>query len=62
MNMTPCPNFNHRRTDPPVGFCPDCGQVVNDNIAAHQCSKQTHASKRMNRQKYCVDCGKQLVD
>ena len=36
MNVTQCPNFNHRRTDPPVAFCPSCGAVVNDAIAVKQ--------------------------
>jgi len=61
MNMTPCPNFNHRETDPVVRFCLNCGKVVNERIPAKQCSEQSHARARMDRKKFCVDCGKQLV-
>jgi len=25
-----CPNFNHGRGDAPVRFCPDCGEVLNE--------------------------------
>ena len=60
MNITPCPNFNHRESNPPVRFCPNCGKVVNERIPLKQCSEQSHARARMDRNKYCVDCGEQL--
>lgn len=44
MNITPCPNFNHRETNPPVRVCPNCGKVVNERIPAKQCSEQSHSS------------------
>jgi hypothetical protein len=61
MTTNPCPNFNHNRTNPPVGFCPSCGSVVNDTIATKQCSDQAHADSRMRRTRFCVDCGEQLI-
>ena len=61
MNITQCPNFNHNRTNPPVGFCPSCGVVVNDKMAAKDCNEQSHASARMKRTRYCVDCGERLI-
>ena len=62
MHITQCPNFNHNRTNPPVGFCPSCGLVVNARIAAKQCSEQSHARARMHRTTYCVDCGERLIN
>ena len=56
-----CPNFYHRRTNAPVRFCSQCGDVVNDAIPIRQCTEEAHTVKRRNRQKYCVDCGEPLV-
>ena len=55
MNITPCPNFNHRETNAPVRFCPNCGKVVNARIPAKRCREQSHAEARVDRSKYCVD-------
>jgi hypothetical protein len=35
--------------------------VVNGNLIAEKCSEEEHARKRRNRNKYCVDCGEQLI-
>jgi len=63
--MTPpkdrCLNYNHGHPNPPVRFCPMCGEVVNKNISAQACSEEKHAKKRSNRNKYCADCGAQLM-
>ena len=56
-----CPNFNHGRLNVPVRHCPACGDVVNKNIAPEKCSKEKHAKSRRSRDKFCVDCGKQLI-
>ncbi|ODS29799.1 MAG: hypothetical protein SCARUB_05100 [Candidatus Scalindua rubra] len=57
-----CPNFNHGRVNAPVRFCPTCGGVVNENIPIKSwCSEEEHAIKRRERSKYCIDCGKQLI-
>ena len=61
MNVVLCPNFNHQEAYPPVRFCPDCGKVVNERVPAKQCSEQSHASARMDRNEYCIDCGEQLI-
>ncbi len=61
MNVTRCPNFNHRKTNPPVRFCPNCAEIVNGTIPAKQCNEQLHARARMNRNRYCVHCGEQLI-
>jgi len=61
MQATSCPNFNHRRSNAPVRFCPDCGEVVNDAVPAQKCSKDKHAEKRRELSKYCSDCGEQLI-
>ncbi len=31
------------------------------NIPAKKCSDNEHAESRMNRNKYCVQCGLQLI-
>ncbi len=56
-----CRNMNHRRSDAPVRHCPNCGETVNMNIPAKKCSDNEHAESRMNRNKYCVHCGLQLM-
>jgi len=63
--MTPpkerCLNYNHGRPNVPVRFCTMCGGVVNKNIAAVVCSKESHAKKRREGSEYCKDCGEQLI-
>jgi len=41
-----CLNYNHGRANAPVRFCPTCGEVVNNNISAEECSEEKHAGKR----------------
>ncbi len=59
--LNPCDNLNHRRTDPPVGHCPQCGAVVNAHLRAQSCSETHHATARRDRSAFCVDCGTQLI-
>ncbi len=61
MQRKKCPNFNHRRTNPPVRFCPLCGEVVNKAILIRECSEEEHAISRRKRHKYCLHCGEQLI-
>jgi hypothetical protein len=56
-----CDNLNHRRTNAPVGHCPQCGSVVNERFAGQQCSPAHHAAARRDRAAFCVDCGTQLI-
>ena len=56
-----CLNYNHGRANAPVRFCPTCGEVVNNNISAEECSEEKHARKRRDGSMYCVDCGEQLI-
>jgi len=56
-----CPNLNHGRPNAPVRFCPKCGEVVNEDIPARKCEEGVHAKKRRERNKYCIDCGEQLI-
>ena len=56
-----CPNLNHSRTNVTVHFCPMCGEVVNINIPIKNCTQDEHAKSRRDRNKYCVDCGEQLI-
>jgi len=56
-----CLNTNHSRTNVPVRFCPMCSEVVNINIPMKMCTQDEHACSRRNSNKYCVDCGEQLI-
>ena len=56
-----CPNFNHSRSNAPVRACPMCGEVVNGAIPIKNCSEEEHAKQRKDRNNYCIDCGKQLI-
>ncbi len=61
MKLQTCPNFNHRNSRAPVRFCPNCGDVVNAGIPIKHCQLESHATARMSRNKFCVDCGEQLI-
>jgi len=61
MQRKSCPNMNHKRSDAPVRYCPNCGEVVNENIILKKCSEAEHAERRRDRNKYCVHCGEQLI-
>lgn len=56
-----CPNLNHRRSDAPVGHCPQCGSVVNAQHHATGCTEERHAAARRQQSTYCVRCGMQLI-
>jgi hypothetical protein len=53
--------MNHRRRDAPVGHCPQCGAVVNAQMARRICSESEHAAARRRQSIFCVDCGTRLV-
>lgn len=63
MRANRCSNFNHGRANASVRFCPTCGGVVNKNIPVPMppCTEEKHAKDRRNRNKFCVDCGEQLI-
>jgi ribosomal protein L34E len=56
-----CQNLNHRRSNAPVPYCPECGDVVNSSIPRRACSMDEHAVSRRRGSVYCVACGKQLI-
>ena len=56
-----CFNDNHGRAIVTVRCCPNCGEVVNENIPARRCSPEQHASRRRQQDTYCLDCGERLV-
>lgn len=56
-----CDNLNHRRSNAPVGHCPQCGAVVNANVRPQPCDDARHAAARRQQSMYCVDCGQQLI-
>ena len=57
-----CHNRNHGRSNVPVRFCPDCGQIVNPNIVMKQCLETLHSQNRRWGHNYCIDCGGKLRD
>ncbi len=61
MSQIRCRNFNHSRTHVAVRFCTLCGEVVNGNISIRRCSEEEHAKRRRDQNKFCVDCGEQLI-
>jgi rRNA maturation protein Nop10 len=56
-----CPNLNHGRSNPPVRFCPKCGEVVNVARVLQRCAADKHSKERLNQNRHCVDCGEQLI-
>lgn len=56
-----CPKLKHRRSDGPLRFCVECGQVVNGKIPKRVCTEEEHAKRRLARSRYCPNCGEQLV-
>lgn len=57
----PCDNMNHRRLDAPVGYCPQCGGVVNESARRERCSDDEHAVARRRHTVFCVQCGTRLI-
>ena len=55
-----CDNFNHRRSNAPVGYCPQCGERVNERVRAQPCTEAMHALARRQRDAWCVHCGETL--
>jgi len=60
MTNASCNNLNHRRSDAPVRFCPQCGAVVNARVIPRRCSEANHDRSRRNQNFFCVDCGEVL--
>lgn len=61
MRNNSCPNLNHSRSNVPVRHCPTCGDVVNENVPAKKCSEEQHAKNRLDQNRFCVNCGEQLI-
>ena len=61
MRNNSCPNLNHTRSNAQVRHCPTCGDVVNENVPAKKCREEQHAKSRLGRNRFCVDCGEQLI-
>ena len=56
-----CRNMNHGKVNPPITFCPNCGEkFVSSAATASRCSDETHKSRRKDRNLFCLDCGKDL--
>jgi predicted RNA-binding Zn-ribbon protein involved in translation (DUF1610 family) len=61
VNATNCNNLNHSRSNAPVRFCPQCGEVVAGRVAIKRCGEAGHAQRRRNGEQFCVDCGERLI-
>ena len=56
-----CRNYNHGKQNPPVAFCPSCGDKFSSHVKAQKtCDAHTHAFDRKNRSLFCSNCGKDL--
>jgi hypothetical protein len=58
---TSCPNLNHRRSDAPVRYCPQCGGTVNADQPVAACTEDRHAAARRQQSTYCAHCGVRLI-
>ena len=56
-----CDNMNHRRSNAPVGNCPQCGRVVNAQLVRSDCTDASHAVARRQQSVFCVQCGQRLI-
>jgi len=61
MRTQHCANDNHGRSVVTIRVCPNCGVVLNANIAAVRCPEHSHARARRSRNTFCVDCGDRLI-
>jgi hypothetical protein len=59
--VNPCTNLNHRRSDAPVGHCPECGSLVNRQFHVASCNESQHAAARRQHSVFCVHCGIRLI-
>jgi hypothetical protein len=55
-----CLNDNHGRMVVRVRCCPNCGEILNPNIAPKSCAEAAHSGMRRSRFSYCMDCGGRL--
>lgn len=56
-----CDNMNHRRANAPVGYCPQCGRVVNEQHRSRGCDEREHNAARRTQTTFCVTCGTRLI-
>jgi acetone carboxylase gamma subunit len=56
-----CANMNHGKMNPPIKFCPNCGELLNSGIRV-SCDDAKHKHFMKSRNFFCCDCGKKLLD
>jgi hypothetical protein len=54
-----CRNMNHGKVNPPVNFCPNCGEKFKTSTVG-RCDEEKHRARRKDRNLFCHDCGKEL--
>jgi len=58
-NKVMCKNLNHGKTNPPVLFCPNCGEKFKQGTGSH-CGEAAHKDRRKAGSAFCFSCGKNL--
>ncbi|QDK44216.1 hypothetical protein DOM22_03125 [Bdellovibrio sp. ZAP7] len=54
-----CRNMNHGKSNPPVSYCPNCGEKFKAG-AIRSCDRSKHLERRKQGSLFCCDCGKDL--
>jgi uncharacterized protein with PIN domain len=54
-----CKNMNHGKLNPPVKFCPTCGDKFK-STSSEKCDEEKHKALRKDRNFFCHYCGKNL--
>lgn len=53
--------MNHGKSNPPVVFCPNCGEKFTQGSHIKTlCDEEKHKSRRKERNLFCHDCGQDL--
>lgn len=55
-----CTNMNHSKANPPIQFCPTCGDKFNTTNRSI-CSAEIHKLRRKERSLFCSSCGYKLM-
>lgn len=51
--------MNHGKTNPPVNYCPNCGEKFKTSNTS-RCNDEQHRARRKERSQFCHDCGLEL--
>jgi hypothetical protein len=51
--------MNHGKSNPPVSFCPNCGDKFKSS-SVKSCGEDKHKERRKQGSAFCFECGKDL--